>query len=139
MAGLRLGYVVARPELIAEARKCRGPYDINRLAVEAALGQLEHMEALREHVTEIMTRSKPYIELYWRNAGIKFAPGAANFMMVEPPDRDSLVQHLAKNNILVRSLHGPRLATSFRMSLGSVEEMRQFTAVVDRYLHGAMR
>jgi histidinol-phosphate aminotransferase len=136
LAGLRLGYVVARPKLIAELGKCRGPFDVNRLAVEAATAQLENPEVSLDHVHEVMTRSKPYVEEYWRSAGIRFYPGAANFMLVEPPDREALVQHLAANKILVRSLHVPRLDKVFRMSLGTLAEMKRFTTVVDDYIRG---
>ena len=48
MAGLRLGYVIACPDLIREFHKLRGPFDVNSLALQAAAAQIDHPEAARE-------------------------------------------------------------------------------------------
>jgi histidinol-phosphate aminotransferase len=133
MAGLRLGYIVARPESIAALAKCRGPFDVNRLAIAAGTAQLENVPQALAHVHEVMAQSKPYIESFWRAKGVPFTPGAANFLLVAHPERDALINHLLREGILVRPLAGPRLDGHFRMGLGTLAEMKRFTEAVERF------
>lgn len=133
MAGLRLGYIVARPEVVAALAKCRGPFDVNRLAIEAGTAQLENVRQALAHVHEVMTQSKPYIEAFWRSKGVPFTPGSANFLLVAHPERDALIRHLIREGILVRPLAGPRLDGLFRMGLGTLAEMKRFTDAVERF------
>jgi histidinol-phosphate aminotransferase len=133
MAGLRLGYVVARPELIREFHKLRGPFDVNSLALQAAATQIDHPEARLAHVAEIMTRSKPLVEQFLRSRGIVFHPGAANFILVEHPRRDELVAFLKSQGILVRPLRGPLLDGLIRMNLGTLSEMNRLVETLTRF------
>jgi histidinol-phosphate aminotransferase len=130
MAGLRLGYIAARPELIRQFVKIRGPYDVNSLALQAAAAQIDHPEARLAHVTEIMTRSKPFVEQFLQSRGIRFHAGAANFVLVEHPRRDALVEFLKSKGILVRPLRGPMLDGHIRVGLGTLSEMHRLAEAI---------
>ncbi|CAK0769134.1 histidinol-phosphate aminotransferase [Gammaproteobacteria bacterium] len=136
MAGLRLGYVIARPELIAHFEKIRGPFAVNSLAVEAATAQIEQPEYMRAHVNEIMTHSKPFTKKFLEVNGIEFFEGAANFFLIAPPDQEAMVAHLKSQGILVRALHGPRLEGLIRMGLGTPAEMRFVENAINSLLQG---
>ncbi|MBF0211952.1 MAG: aminotransferase class I/II-fold pyridoxal phosphate-dependent enzyme [Magnetococcales bacterium] len=133
MAGLRLGYVVAQPEVIRELYKVRGPFDVNVVAVAVADAQLDLPHAW-DYVNEVMTRGKPFTENALRELGIKFYPAAANFMLVQPEDRDALVGYMKQNGILVRPMVAPALVKTFRLTIAPLEEMRRFVAVLREYV-----
>jgi histidinol-phosphate aminotransferase len=129
MAGLRLGYIAAQPELIGHFQKIRGPFDVNSLAIAAASAQIDHPEESLARVAEITGRSKPLVERFFRSYGVKFHPGAASFLLVESPRRDEIVEYMKVNRILVRPMYAEPLRCMFRMSLGTADEMRQFVEV----------
>ncbi|CAK0772550.1 Histidinol phosphate aminotransferase [Gammaproteobacteria bacterium] len=124
MAGLRLGYVMARPELITHFEKIRGPFAVNSLAVEAATVQIEYLEKMRAHVDEIMKIAKPFTKKFLAAHNIKFFDGAANFLLITMPNINDMVEHLKSNRILVRPLHGTGLDGLIRMGIGTLDEMR---------------
>ena len=138
MAGLRLGYLIACPHLIREFHKIRGPFDVNSLAIQAAAAQLDHPEAARSHVTEIMARSRPFLEEFLRSHGIEFHSAAANFMLVKHPRRDDLVTFLRSKGILVRPMRGPMLDGLIRITLGTLSEMHRLAEAFISFQEGTV-
>jgi histidinol-phosphate aminotransferase len=136
MAGLRLGYVIARPEVATEIYKLRNPFDVNELAVVAALAQLDNMAEVEQHVADIMKRIKPMMVDFFALHNVFVHPGLANFILVREPRCTEAVDYLRSSGILVRSMKAPALAGSFRMSMGTVTEMRDFILVYEKYLSG---
>ncbi|MBI4083839.1 MAG: histidinol-phosphate transaminase [Candidatus Lambdaproteobacteria bacterium] len=133
LAGLRLGYALGDAAFIGELHKIRGPYDVNMLAVCAAEASLEHPEAWRAYVREVMTRAKPMVERFLTEHGVAFFQGEANFMLVRPADVDAAYEHLRRNGILVRPQRGV-VADMFRLSVGTVADMQRFMDVYARFL-----
>ncbi|MGI5148635.1 pyridoxal phosphate-dependent aminotransferase [Plantactinospora sp. CA-294935] len=129
MAGLRLGYVLARPEVIDQLVKIRNPFDVNSLAVVAALTQLSRVDEMRASVAETMGRTKPMVLEFFREHAVPVWPGAANFLLVRPARCDETVARLRAAGILVRRMTQPALAGMFRMNLGTPAEMATFMKV----------
>ncbi len=134
MAGLRLGYIIANPDIVTQLYKIRGPFDINSCAVVAAQAQLRFPEYWKAYVKEVMIRSKPFLENFFDERNIMYYPGAAHFMLVLPKDRDQAVKYLKDHGILVRPMYAPSIENTFRMCVGSLEQTRQFVAVYEKYL-----
>ncbi|MEO5345357.1 MAG: aminotransferase class I/II-fold pyridoxal phosphate-dependent enzyme [Magnetococcus sp. YQC-9] len=132
MAGLRLGYVVAHAGLIRELYKVRGPFDVNVCALAVADAQLGLPHA-GAYVEAVMRHGKPFTEALLKELGIPFHPGAANFMLVEPEDRDGLVAYMKANGILVRPMVAPAIRHTLRLTIAPEEEMRQFGQVLRAY------
>ncbi|MBF0428198.1 MAG: aminotransferase class I/II-fold pyridoxal phosphate-dependent enzyme [Magnetococcales bacterium] len=126
MAGLRLGYVIAHPEMIGELNKVRGPFDVNACAVAVASAQLDLLHLSQGYVREVMTQGKPFVENAFREHGVQFFPASANFMLVQPLDRDQAVAAMKEQGILVRPMVAPSLLKTFRLTLGPLEEMEKF-------------
>ena len=135
LAGLRLGYVVARAEFISEINKIRIPYDVNSLAVVAAEVQLRDQESWRGYVSEVMEKAKPMVERFFDEVGVTYVPSQANFLLVRPDDVQGAFQALQAANILVRPQRG-MVADCFRMSIGTVAEMERFISVYREFLAG---
>lgn len=130
---LRLGYVIAKPDFIQHLYKIRGPYDVNMIAIIAAKAQLEQPEPLKEMIFHIMKKSKPVLEQFFYENGIKFFNGDANFMLVAPDNVIEVIEFLKQNGILVRPMHPP-IAHTFRMSAGTLEQTQKFIKVYKKFL-----
>lgn len=138
MAGLRIGYVIARPAVIRELAKIRNPFDVNALAVAAARAQLQAVDEVVARADDIATRVKPRVVDRLTALGTRVVPGAANFVLVQPPDCPAAVTYLRDAGILVRSMPGPALAGMFRASIGTETEMDRFCAVYEEYQKRSM-
>jgi histidinol-phosphate aminotransferase len=132
MAGLRFGYAVAEPGLIRQLYKLRIPYDVNSLAVVAAAASLDHPEPWQSYVREVMQRAKPLVERFLTEHGVPFVKSDCNFMMVRDDDPERVYGYLKARDILVRPQR--QAPQYFRVSVGTVEEMRRFLQVYGEYL-----
>ena len=100
LAGLRLGYVVTRPESVRELMKVRGPWDVNHIAVKAALYCLHHQDELR-NAHENLNKIKEEIIRVCRAHGIVAYNSDTNFLLLQDQDDGRLARALAQNNIQV--------------------------------------
>ena len=135
LPSLRLGYAIAHPSFIEHLYKIKGPYDVNMFSLVAAQAQLEHPEKWQAMIREIMTEAKPAIEHFFEEHGIRFYPGDANFMLVAPDHVEKAIQFLKAHRILVRPMRPP-IAHTFRISVGTLEQVRHFINVYSEYLKG---
>jgi histidinol-phosphate aminotransferase len=129
MAGLRLGYMFAHPDIISQFYKIRAPFDVNSCALAAAEAQLEHPTAWKKYVNEVMTESKPLLEKFLKEHKIDYHTGAANFMLVKPKNRDESVNYLKQQGILVRPMIAPGIEDTFRVSIGTIKDTERFISV----------
>src|SRR5205085_10021516 len=82
LAGLRLGYGIAQPELIAAMEKVRQPFNINALVQAGALAALddaEHIQRTRRNNTAGLR----FFEQALHDLHLKYIPSAANFLLVK--------------------------------------------------------
>ncbi len=82
MAGIRLGYMSAAPELLAEIEKVRPPYNINVLTETAALCLLEHAEEFDAQAAQLRAQRSELSSQLARLPGVEVFPSAANFLLV---------------------------------------------------------
>ena len=125
MAGLRLGYGVAAPGVIAKMRRFRLWDSANGIALECAIAALDDREGLAGAGRRIAHDHKDF-ETEAARRGLSIIPSFANFFMVEcgRPVR-AVIAHFAKQSILIgRPFAG--LETMARISLGTPEEMKAF-------------
>ncbi len=134
MAGLRLGYIVAHPDIVSQFYKIRGPFDVNSCALIAAGSQIDYADEWKQYIDETMNDSKPYLEWFFNENDVEYYPGAAHFMLVKPDDRDEVVRYLKANGILVRPMTAPLIEDTFRMSVGTLEQTKRFAEVYACFL-----
>ncbi len=136
MAGLRFGYAVGRADFIAQIEKLRIPYDVNALAVVGAEASLDHPAPWQAYVREVMQDAKPMVERFLREHGIPFFPSDANFLLVRSQDVGGIAAYFKSRDILVRPQRPP-VGDCFRVSIGTVAEMRGFLQIYAEYLQHA--
>ena len=121
LAALRAGYVISQKKNIDELMKIRGPYDINMAAKAAILAALDDVDYMKKYVSEVMEKSKPDLENFFKENNIKFWPSSSNFILIKPEDADKLYSELKNQGILVRKRH----KGTVRISVGTKEDINK--------------
>ncbi len=122
LAGLRIGYAIARAESIERLNRVRAPFNVNRLAQVAAVAALDdnaHLERTRALV--LAERSRLRAALERRGA---FAPlSQANFLLVKAGEEATPIrQALLQAGILVRDGAGVGFPGHLRIAVGTPEQ-----------------
>lgn len=124
-AALRLGYLLASPELTSEIRKAVLPYSVNLFAQIAAEVAMEHYDTeLRPLVRQIISERERLFKELSQVEGLTPVASKGNFMVVKSAtDPRRIFTDLLEHDILVRDVSGyPMLRDYFRFSFGKPEE-----------------
>ena len=117
LAGLRVGYAVARAETLDWLNRVREPYNVNRLGQVAALTALEdeaHWERSRRFVIE----ERRFLSEGLGRRGYTFPPSQSNFLLVKVPDAAARREKLLRAGILVRDGADVGFPGHLRISVG---------------------
>lgn len=134
LAGLRVGYAVANPELISYLERARQPFIVNSLAQVAACAALADRDHL-ERIRRVTHAGLAQIEAGLAKLGLRYAASDANFLCIEVgPGADALNDRLLRQGIIARPLGGFGLTTHLRVSVGTPEENERFLATLAREL-----
>ena len=130
LAGMRLGYAVASPKLIARLRPQISPVSVNAVVIRCASVALDDTE----NVQEIVRRNESARQEFFKQAssrGLKPIESCTNFVMmdVRRPTKQVVDGFRRKNVWIGREF--PPLNTYIRVSLGKPEEMKEFWRVYD--------
>lgn len=137
MAGLRVGYLLAAPDLVREINKARLPYNLNFFSQEAALAALEDRAALEANVARLVRAREELVHALLRVPGIRPYPSKANFVLFEVREADpkAVFESLYQRGVLVRDVTAyPRLSCCLRVSVGTPEENEAFLAALRQAL-----
>jgi histidinol-phosphate aminotransferase len=125
LAALRVGYLLASPELVTEIRKAVLPYNLNAFSQTAAevaidLYEAEMLPLVRVIISE---RDRLFQELK-KIQGLSPVKSEANFMIAKASfGPKKIFDELIKKDILVRDVSSyPMLSEYFRISVGTAEE-----------------
>jgi histidinol-phosphate aminotransferase len=123
LAGLRLGFGVANPQLLSGLLKVKDSYNIDAIAISvgtAALRDRDYKNACAEKVK----RSRTQLTADLRKLGFKVLDSHANFVLATPPQGNAEFIYLAlkEQGILVRYFKETGLEDKLRISIGTDEE-----------------
>src|SRR5438477_7025418 len=134
LAGLRIGYGIARPKLIQVLQKTRQPFNVNGIAQAAALAGLADDEHRRE-TKRITDEGRAYLQDQFRAMNLPFVPSAANFVLVKVGDGARIFKKLLERQIIVRALKGYNLSEWIRVSVGTMQQNRTCIAALRQGLN----
>ena len=133
LAGLRIGYGIARPELIDVLQKTRQPFNVNSIAHAGALAALKDDAHLRE-TKRVVAEGRAYLQDQFVKMKIQFVRGVANFVMVNMGDGPGIFKKLLARKVIVRPLKGYKLPEWVRISVGTMEQNRACIAALREIL-----
>ena len=125
-AGLRVGYIVAQPDLINKlSLYTAGPWSISSLALNAAIVAYQDKEFLQSAFNKTM-ESKNFLYQTLKAEGYEYIPSSANFVMFPlKMDGPRFAEEMMKRGVGIRSwkFNGKDWC---RVSIGKMEEMQAF-------------
>ncbi len=133
LAGLRIGYGIARPEVVELMNRVRQPFNVNSLAQVAAMAALddeEHVANTRRLVRDGLS----FLESRLRAMGLETVPSVANFMLVKVGDGNKVFHELLRRGVIVRAMGGYGLHQYVRVTVGTEEENDLFLSALREVL-----
>jgi histidinol-phosphate aminotransferase len=124
LAGVRIGYLIGRRELVAEFDKLRPPFNIGVLNAEAGLFALEHEDEYRRQAATIREQRARLQAALQRMPGARPYPSEANMILVRVPDAKRAFEGMKARRVLVKNVSGlhPLLENCLRITVGTPEE-----------------
>ena len=134
LAGMRIGYAIGNPDAIAALDAVKDSYNLDRLAIAAAVAAIEDETHHRLIVDEVVRNRS---ELSKALTGLEFevVPSATNFLFVKPPrPAAEVVSALRERRILVRHYDRDPIAGWIRITIGTREQHAQLLAALKEIL-----
>ncbi|WP_269533419.1 histidinol-phosphate transaminase [Chitinimonas sp. BJYL2] len=135
LAGARIGFAMASPEVADLMNRVRQPFNVNSLAQAAAVAALDDLDFLRETV-RINAEGMAQITAAFVRLGVPFIPSYGNFITFHVGDGPALNRYMLEQGVIIRPLASYGMRDSLRVSIGLPEENARFIAVLEAALDG---
>ena len=133
LAGCRVGYAVAHPDLLAVVNRFREPFNVNSLAQAAALAALDEHDWVMDKVAQCK-QERDRLEAALQGLGLLAAHSFANFVLLRYEGAAELARDLERQGVIVRPLAPYAMADILRVSVGSEAENDAFLAALSKVL-----
>ncbi|HAX97624.1 MAG TPA: histidinol-phosphate transaminase [Candidatus Atribacteria bacterium] len=133
LAGIRVGFLIAHPEMIRGLLKVKDSYNVSWFSQKAATAALQDLHYMMSNVEKIKRTRRDFSQAMSR-LGYSVLPSEANFVMVQRPgdNLESEYLYLKKNHILVR--YFSEWPDSMRISIGTDSNMQLLIQVLSAML-----
>ena len=135
LAGLRLGYAVAVPEIIGWLQRVRPPWNVNAVAQEAglaALWEMRHVEEARATIIE----SRAFLVEQLSKMGLRVVPSVANFLLVRVGNGSSFRSELMNHGVCVRDCASFGLPEYVRIGIRRMSDCQKLVWAIRKALFG---
>ena len=136
LAGLRFGYAIAHPDLIAGLDLVKDSYNVSRLQIAAAVAAVEDSDHRRRIVQEVV-RERDWLSAQLSGIGFQVEPSHANFVFCRPPAAHPAAEVFAalkERMILVRHYQREPIAGWLRITVGTHDQMEALLEVLGEVL-----
>jgi len=135
LAGLRVGYGLARPEVADLMNRVRQPFNVSHIAQVAAVAGLADDEFVRRSF-ELNRDGMQVLTEGFRRLGLAWIPSHANFVTFKVGDGAGVFQRLLKQGVIVRPLGGYGMPSHLRVTVGTQGENQRFLETLESVLSG---
>jgi histidinol-phosphate aminotransferase len=126
LAGLRIGYGIARPEIISAINQVRQPFDVNSIAQVGAIASLDDPDQV-ERSLKVNSEGKNYLYSEFEAMSLPYLPTEANFIWFDcKRDCRPVFQELLKRGVIIRTGDIFGCPTFFRVTIGTREQNERF-------------
>ena len=126
LAGLRIGYAIAHPQITSLLYRIQLPFFVNSAALTAAHAALDD-DAFIQKTAQCNTQGLKQMQNGLTLLGIKHLPTHGNFITFDcKTDSMPIYQHLQEHGIIVRPLHPYGLNTYLRVTIGTIDQNQRF-------------
>ena len=138
IAGLRVGFAMARKEITDELRQIRTPFGLNQFSEAVATRALDHRHWVEE-VAVKMKSEREFLGKRLQSLGFAVYPSCCNFLLCKAPvDGPALVSALRGEGVAIRDCNSyPLLENHVRITVGPRSMMEKLLDRVEHLLAGA--
>ena len=133
LAGLRVGYALAHPEVADLMNRVRQPFNVGSLALAAAEAALDDEEFIRQSY-DLNRVGMKQIVTGLANLGLDHIPSYGNFVAFRVGDAARVNQRLLRQGMIVRPIAGYGMPQHLRVSIGVADENTRFLAALEQAL-----
>jgi histidinol-phosphate aminotransferase len=135
LAGLRIGYAIGAPAVVAEVEKSRGPYKVSVAAERAALAVLAKDRAWVAARVADARVSRDRLAESLRKLGLAPLPSQANFVLVPVQNASRVSTRMRERGVAVRVFEGlPSIGDALRITAGPAPMMESAIDALERAL-----
>ncbi len=123
LAGLRFGYAIAQPDLIAGLVKVKDSYNVDVVAIAAATAAIRDQNYFQKTVEKVKAE-RTRLTGQLRNLGFDVPDSSANFILAECKNSKAVevYKKLTQRNIFIRYFAYPELKDKLRITIGTAEQ-----------------
>ncbi|HET7465764.1 MAG TPA: aminotransferase class I/II-fold pyridoxal phosphate-dependent enzyme, partial [Candidatus Dormibacteraeota bacterium] len=124
LAGMRIGYAIGDPGLISALEAVKDSYNLDRLAIVAAVAAVED-DAHHRQIVDHVVSERAWLGHSLRAMGFEVAPSQTNFLFVKPPPGQhgpAVADALRERRILVRRYDLDPIAGWLRITIGTRDQ-----------------
>lgn len=134
IAGLRIGFTIGDPVLLGLINRIRNPFNVTMLSQAAAVAALDDDEFL-VRIIENNQAGKYYLYEEFDKMGLEYVKTEANHIAFNAGKDGGLVfQELLQRGVIIRPIGGEKYRTWLRVSIGTMEENREFIRALQEVL-----
>ncbi len=131
LAGLRVGFGFASPEIIALMNRVRQPFNVNHLAMVAATAALDDDEFIAAS-RKANADGIAFLGAAFAKRGIAVIPPYGNFITFRIDRANAIFQALLKQGVIVRPIAGYGLPDWLRVTIGTQAQNERFLVALDQ-------
>lgn len=139
LAGLRMGYGIGHPEMIASVKKVRLPFNtglLSQAGCMAALDDTKHLERSRQ----VNTDGKEFLYRQFDKMKLFYVRSEGNFVLIDPKvDSADVFSRLQKNGIITRPVKNYGLPTALRITVGTEKQNKKLVSSLKKVLKEVAR
>jgi len=134
LAGLRIGYGIAKPQMIEYLNKVRAPFNVNSLAQTAAIASLNDDEHVFNSI-KLNNDGIRYLYSEFDSLGLEYVKTYTNFILVNVgrPGQE-LYENMLKDGVIIRSMKNYGLNDFVRITVGTKDENERFISSLKNHL-----
>ncbi|HQZ04097.1 MAG TPA: histidinol-phosphate transaminase [Thauera sp.] len=133
LAGLRVGYAIAHPDVADLMNRVRQPFNVSSVALAAAEAALDDDEFLAQSA-ELNRRGMQQLTAAFAALGLEWIPSAGNFVTFKIGDAAGINHALLQQGVIVRPIAGYGMPHWLRVSIGLPEENSRFISALKQAL-----
>lgn len=127
LGGIRLGWMIAEPEVCRQVQKCLLPFCLGKLAYAVVLAVLEAPEYVEKYSFQILKERERLFSELKKMKELKAHPSHTNFILFEVEKSDVIFRKLLHEKVIVRQVNdGRRLKNALRVTVGTRDENDYF-------------
>jgi len=137
LAGLRIGYSVSSPEIADLLNRVRPPFNVNSLAMSAALAALNDESHLAKSI-KVNAEGMGQLTDGFKRLGLDYIPSVGNFVCVEVGNASAVNDTLMRRGIIVRPIANYGMPRHLRVTVGLPDENERFMLELSNAVREAM-